>query len=54
MSAYLCIFQMGLLLQADDKLSARIDWGFPLINDESSDNTLQESGVYLQLQYDLF
>ena len=45
---------VGLLLQADDKLSARIDWGFPLINDESSDNTLQESGVYLQLQYDLF
>jgi len=45
---------IGFILQTESKLSARIDWGLPLINDDSSDNTLQESGVYLQLQYDLF
>jgi hemolysin activation/secretion protein len=44
----------GFIFQTEEKLSARIDWGFPLINDRSQNNTLQESGVYLQLQYDLF
>ena len=45
---------VGLLLQTEERLSARIDWGLPLINEESEDNTLQESGVYFQLQYNLF
>ncbi|MCC0175994.1 ShlB/FhaC/HecB family hemolysin secretion/activation protein [Waterburya agarophytonicola K14] len=45
---------VGFILQSNEKLSARIDWGIPLINDNSTGNTLQESGVYLQLQYDLF
>lgn len=45
---------VGFIFQTEEKLSARIDWGFPLINDRSTDNSLQESGVYLQLQYDLF
>lgn len=44
----------GVLLQTDNNLSARIDWGIPLINTESSDNTLQENGVYFQLEYNLF
>ena len=45
---------MGLILQTESRFSARIDWGLPLINDESENDTLQESGVYFQLQYDLF
>ena len=44
----------GLVLQTEKKLSARIDWGFPLINEESRNDNLQDSGVYLQMQYDLF
>ena len=45
---------VGLILQTEERLSARIDWGFPLINEDSSEDTLQESGVYLELQYDIF
>ncbi len=44
----------GLLLQTPESLSARIDWGFPLINDDSEGSSLQEGGVYFQLQYDIF
>ena len=45
---------IGFILQTEERFSARIDWGLPLINDEPEKNTLQESGVYFQLQYDLF
>ncbi|MGB5713677.1 MAG: ShlB/FhaC/HecB family hemolysin secretion/activation protein [Waterburya sp.] len=44
----------GLLLQTPEHLSARIDWGIPLINDDSGGSSLQENGVYFQVQYDLF
>ena len=44
----------GLLLQTEDKLSARLDWGIPLINSDSNGDSLQESGVYFQLEYDFF
>ena len=45
---------VGFILQTEERFSARIDWGLPLINDRSENNTLQESGVYFQLQYNLF
>lgn len=45
---------VGLIFQTEERLSTRIDWGIPLINTDSKDDTLQESGIYLQLQYDLF
>ena len=45
---------MGLSLQTESRLSARVDWGIPLINNSFSNRTLQEDGVYLQLQYELF
>lgn len=45
---------LGLIIQTEDRLSARVDWGFPLINHQSRNDTLQDSGVYLQMQYDLF
>jgi hemolysin activation/secretion protein len=44
----------GLLLQTEENLSARVDWGIPLINHDSENNNLQDNGVYLQLEYDLF
>lgn len=44
----------GLLLQTPERFSARLDWGIPLINDDSQSDSLQEDGVYLQLEYDLF
>ena len=45
---------LGLLLQTPERLSARIDWGIPLINDDAEGSSLQEDGIYFQLQYDLF
>jgi len=45
---------VGLSLQTKSRLSARFDWGIPLINSSSNDRSLQENGVYLQLQYELF
>ncbi|MEM8723274.1 MAG: ShlB/FhaC/HecB family hemolysin secretion/activation protein [Cyanobacteria bacterium P01_G01_bin.39] len=44
----------GLLLETPESLSARIDWGIPLINDDDEGSSLQEDGVYFQLRYDLF
>ena len=44
----------GLLLLSEERLSARVDWGIPLINQDSEDNSLQENGVYLQLEYNIF
>ena len=44
----------GLLLQTEDKLSARIDWGIPLIDSDSTGDSLQEAGIYFQLEYDFF
>ena len=45
---------VGFSLQTESRLSARIDWGIPLINSSTSDGTLQEDGVYMQLQYEFF
>ena len=44
----------GLLVQTPKRLSARVDWGIPLINRDSQGTSLQEDGIYFQLQYDLF
>ena len=44
----------GLLLQTEDKLSARLDWGIPLLDSDSTGDSVQENGVYFQLEYDLF
>ncbi|MGL4884400.1 MAG: ShlB/FhaC/HecB family hemolysin secretion/activation protein, partial [Waterburya sp.] len=44
----------GLLLQTEEDLSARLDWGIPLINDDSEDDNWQDNGVYFQLEYNLF
>ena len=45
---------VGLLLQRED-LSARLDWGIPLIDpDTENNNSLQENGLYFSLQYSFF
>ncbi|WP_144054341.1 ShlB/FhaC/HecB family hemolysin secretion/activation protein [Pleurocapsa sp. PCC 7319] len=44
---------VGLLWQQSDNLTARLDWGIPLVDIDSGDNTWQENGVYFQLNYNL-
>ena len=44
-------FGVGLQLNLDDSLRARIDYGIPLVDIEDNDNSLQEKGLYLSLEY---
>ncbi len=44
---------IGLKLSINDQLNARIDWGIPLVDDNSDSDTLQESGIYFSLDYKL-
>jgi hemolysin activation/secretion protein len=44
----------GLLLQTPENFSARVDWGIPLVNHDDGGSSIQENGVYLQLQYNFF
>ena len=39
----------GLLLSINDGLTARFDWGIPLISVDSEQDTLQENGLYFSL-----
>ncbi|WP_254174246.1 ShlB/FhaC/HecB family hemolysin secretion/activation protein [Planktothrix pseudagardhii] len=45
---------LGLRWKYSDRLTARIDWGIPLIQTESGDRTLQEQGIYFLLNWRLF
>jgi hemolysin activation/secretion protein len=45
---------VGLLWRQGDRLSARLDWGIPLISIDSRDRTWQENGVYFSISYSLF
>lgn len=45
---------LGLLWQQSDRFTARLDWGIPLVSVESRGDTLQESGLYFSLNYNLF
>ena len=45
---------LGLLWQQSDRLTARFDWGIPLVkdnNDNSEENSLQENGFYFSIVY---
>jgi len=44
----------GLRWQQGDRLSARLDWGIPLISVQSDRRTWQEQGVYFSIVYSLF
>ena len=41
---------IGLRLLVSDYLTARLDWGIPLIDLEDSGNTLQENGIYFSIE----
>lgn len=45
---------LGLQWQMADKLRARIDWGFPLIDVDSRDRTWQENGFYFSIDFKPF
>jgi len=44
----------GLRFQMSNRLTARFDWGIPLISLNRSQNTLQEKGLYFSLVYTPF
>ncbi|NEQ67509.1 MAG: BamA/TamA family outer membrane protein [Symploca sp. SIO2D2] len=45
---------IGLRLRLGDRLSARFDWGIPLVDVPTSDRTLQEEGLYFSLTYRVY
>lgn len=45
---------VGLLWQMGDRLTARLDWGIPLIDASFKKNTLQEHGIYFSIRYTPF
>ena len=45
---------LGLQWQMGDDFTARFDWGIPLIDVDSRDNTLQEQGLYFTVNYSFF
>jgi hemolysin activation/secretion protein len=42
---------VGLQLDLSNLLTARLDYGIPLVEVEDSNDTLQENGVYFSLEY---
>jgi hemolysin activation/secretion protein len=44
----------GLLLNINNGLTARFDWGVPLVSVDSQKNTLQENGLYFSLGISFF
>jgi hemolysin activation/secretion protein len=42
---------VGLQLNLQESLRARLDYGIPLVDVKDSNNTLQENGLYLSLEY---
>ena len=45
---------VGLLWQQSDRLTARLDWGIPLISVDRIGDTLQEQGLYFSLVFTPF
>ncbi|MCT7957917.1 two-partner secretion domain-containing protein [Laspinema palackyanum] len=45
---------VGLRMQFGNRLTARVDWGIPLVNLDSREKTWQENGVYFTIVSDLF
>ena len=42
---------LGLLWQQNNRLTARFDWGIPLVSVDSDKNSLQENGLYFSIVY---
>lgn len=51
---FLASVGLGLRFQMSDRLSARVDFGIPLIDVISSEKTLQEKGLYFSIGYRIF
>ena len=45
---------VGLLWQVSDRLTARLDYGIPLINSDDNGDSLQESGLLFSISGELF
>ncbi|NEZ64913.1 ShlB/FhaC/HecB family hemolysin secretion/activation protein [Leptolyngbyaceae cyanobacterium CCMR0082] len=45
---------VGLLWQQGDRLTARLDWGIPLVDIDKRTSSLQENGLYFSINYRLF
>jgi len=45
---------LGLRWQQGDRLTARLDWGIPLVSVTAEKRTWQENGVYFSIVYNLF
>jgi hemolysin activation/secretion protein len=48
---HLAAIGLGLQVLQSDRFSARLDWGFPLVEIFSSERTWQENGIYFYIQY---
>ena len=44
-------FGAGIQLALSDRLRARLDYGIPLIEIDSSEKTAQENGIYFSIEY---
>ncbi len=44
----------GLFWQQSDNFSARLDWGIPLVDLDTDDEGLQDSGIHFSIQYTPF
>gem|GEM_PF-646986 len=45
---------LGVQWTMGDRFNARLDWGYPLIDVKSTENTLQENGIYFSIESNLF
>ncbi|MEO0769815.1 MAG: ShlB/FhaC/HecB family hemolysin secretion/activation protein [Cyanobacteria bacterium J06649_4] len=45
---------VGFLWEQGDNLTARIDWGIPLVDIDGTGDSLQDNGIYFSLKYNLF
>ncbi|NJN73063.1 MAG: ShlB/FhaC/HecB family hemolysin secretion/activation protein, partial [Limnothrix sp. RL_2_0] len=45
---------LGLRWLMGDNFNARIDWGIPLVELETTGNSLQENGIYFSMEYSFF
>ena len=48
---FLASIGLGLQWQMEDKLTARFDWGIPLVDVEIEKRTLSDRGIYFSLDY---
>ncbi|MGV2827802.1 ShlB/FhaC/HecB family hemolysin secretion/activation protein [Myxosarcina sp. GI1(2024)] len=45
---------LGLVFRAGENFNARLDWGIPLVDIATENNSLQEDGIYFSVNYNFF